>query len=106
VRPTCEPWVAPLAVAQPTVSSLQPTCVPVHDASRTKSTVSYSVPAPQVSMVAVPEADGVQLKTVSGAVPPPQVPARPLLPAVVPVTTPPSAGITVGEAQGSVKLAV
>src|SRR6266850_2821971 len=43
-------------------------------------------------MVAAPETVGVQLKTCSGALPPPQLPARALLPLVVPVSVPPAAG--------------
>src|SRR6266496_2661146 len=48
-------------------------------------------------MVAVPETAGVHWKTSSGEVPElPQLPACVLVPLVVPLKVPPSAGITVG----------
>jgi hypothetical protein len=51
-------------------------------------------------MVAVPDAEGVQLKTFSGDVPLlAQVPASALDPLVMPLKVPPAAGTTVGLAQ-------
>jgi hypothetical protein len=59
--------------------------------------VSKFVPLPQVSMLAVPEADGVHWKTCSGEVPVlPQLAVRVLLPLVVPPKVPPCAGMIIG----------
>jgi len=71
------------------------------------STVSKLVPAPQVSMVAVPETAGVHWKTCSGEVPElPQLPACELVPLVVPLKVPPSAGIIVGLSQAPASVVV
>src|SRR6266567_7914415 len=79
-------------------SSLHPTSDPLaHSPLRMYSTVSKLVPAPHVSMVAVPETAGVHWKTCSGEAPElPQVPACVLVPLVVPPKVPPWAGIWVG----------
>jgi len=61
--------------------------------------VSKVVPAPHVSIVAVPDASGVHASTASGAADvavAAQLPASALDPAVTPVTTPPSGGTTIG----------
>jgi len=71
------------------------------------STVSKLVPAPQVSMVAVPETVGVHWKTRSGELPElPQLPACELVPLVVPLKVPPWAGITVGLLQAPASVVV
>jgi hypothetical protein len=59
--------------------------------------VSNRVPAPQVAKVAMPDADGVNAKTFSGAsdVPPRQDPESVLTPDVVPLNVPPWGGIAV-----------
>ena len=95
----------------PTVSSLQPTCVPpTHAACRTYSTVSNAVVPPQVWIVETPDTVGVHWNTASGAaVVEAHVPESALVPDVAPVNTPPSDGITVGDAHvavGSVVLVV
>src|SRR6266705_6524566 len=79
-------------------SSLHPTSDALaHSPLRMYSTVSKLVPAPQVSMVAVPETVGVHWKTRSGELPElPQLPDCELVPLVVPPKVPPWAGITVG----------
>jgi len=65
------------------------------------------VPAPHVSMVAVPESAGVHWKTRSGALPElPQLPACELAPLVVPLKVPPWAGIAVGLLQAPASVVV
>ena len=95
-----EPWRSlpePSATTQPIVSSLHPTSCPVSQRSRRAyRTVSNVVPLPQVSNVAVPEICGVQANTCSGdELLVAQLPLEVLTPAVVPVKTPPSAGMVV-----------
>src|SRR5207249_11050297 len=90
-------------VASGQASSLHPdaTSGPEQAPLRMERTVSKLVPAPQVSMVAVPETAGVHWKTCSGELPElPQVPACVLVPLVVPPKVPPWAGIRVGLLQG------
>src|SRR5438094_9732792 len=70
-------------------------------------TLSKFVPAPHVSMVAVPESAGVHWKTRSGALPElPQLPACKLAPLVVPLKVPPWAGIAVGLLQAPASVVV
>src|SRR5947199_8771464 len=76
-------------------SSLHPTSDALaHSPLRMYSTVSKLVPAPQVSMVAVPVTIGAHRETSSGQLPElPQLPACDLGALVVPLKVPPRGGL-------------
>jgi len=96
-------------VVQPDVSSLHATSVPVpHVALLRYTTVSYSVAAPHVSIVAWPDTAGVHWKTFSGdaLVVELQLPDCVLVPLVVPVAVPPPAGRIVAWSQAFPNAAV
>ena len=96
-EPCLKLFGVPSETAQFCVSSLHATCVPVQEPPRTYRMVSNVVAVPQVRIVAIPDLDGVHWKTFSGDVPLfAQVPARLLVPLVVPLKLPPSAWMTVG----------
>lgn len=107
-RDPCEGLFAS-PVVHPLVSSLHANSVPVpHAPPRRYSTVSKSVALPHVSIVAVPEAEGVHWNTCSGdvAVLALQLPLCVLPPLVTPVTTPPLGGRMVTLSHAVPKLAV
>ena len=83
---------------QPGVLSLQLTSLPAQLVMCSERIVLMRVPAPQVSMVAVPETLGDHWKTSSGPDPPHPLETT-LAPEVTPVKVPPAAGMGVGPSQ-------